>query len=346
MKHLKKHAVAACALAAVCGVTALPLSSAALSAAAADTAVQKYEFENGKTSGGKIYDSGWKGNTQEDGSGEDFDLTNASGGFSYLDQKGTTVSLEVTVEEAGLYELAISYCEPYDSNKKVQYLNVNGVNQGEVSFSHNLKFEETSGGVVMLDKGVNTIELSAYWGYTFFDYLTIKPADESLSNLSPTRQLSNPNASDAAKRLYSYLCDQYGKHIISGQQEYCGSHNYNLYADPTNYIKDNEQEFEYLKKTTGKMCAIRGIDFLNYYDGATWDDTPQNVRFSGSASTRASLRWYGTGVCRRRRAAQSVTSTWNPPTPTTPHSASPKRWKRARGRTKYSWRTSPRSPSS
>ena len=59
MKHLKKHAVAACALAAVCGVTALPLSSAALSTAAADTAVQKYEFENGKTSGGKIYDSGW-----------------------------------------------------------------------------------------------------------------------------------------------------------------------------------------------------------------------------------------------------------------------------------------------
>ena len=34
------------------------------------------------------------------------------------------------MEEAGLYELAISYCEPYDSNKKVQYLNVNGVNQG------------------------------------------------------------------------------------------------------------------------------------------------------------------------------------------------------------------------
>ena len=294
MKHLKKHAVAACALAAVCGVTALPLSSAALSTAAADTAVQKYEFENGKTSGGKIYDSGWKGNTQEDGSGEDFDLTNASGGFSYLDQKGTTVSLEVTVEEAGLYELAISYCEPYDSNKKVQYLNVNGVNQGEVSFSHNLKFEETSGGVVMLDKGVNTIELSAYWGYTFFDYLTIKPADESLSNLSPTRQLSNPNASDAAKRLYSYLCDQYGKHIISGQQEYCGSHNYNLYADPTNYIKDNEQEFEYLKKTTGKMCAIRGIDFLNYYDGATWDDNAAEraVQWVSEYKGIAALVWH------------------------------------------------------
>lgn len=241
--------------------------------AESSTEAVKYEFEDGKTSGGTIYHETWTGNTEEDGSGEDYDLTNASGGgFSYLDQKGTTVSVDVTVEEAGLYELTICYCEPYDPNKKVQYLNINGVNQGEVSFAHNLTFEETSGGVVMLDEGVNTIELKAYWGYTMFDYLTIQPADESLTTLSPTRQLSNPNASDSTKRLYNYLCDQYGNHIISGQQEYCGSHNYNLYADPDNYIKDNEQEFDYLMETTGKMCAIRGIDFLNYRSNATWDD--------------------------------------------------------------------------
>ena len=144
---------------------------------AADSVI-KVEFENGKTNGGKIYNETWKGNTAEDGSGEDFDLTNASGGaFSYLDQKGTTVSVDVTVEEAGLYELSICYCEPYDTNKKVQYLNINGVNQGEVCFMHNLTFEETSGGIVMLDAGVNTIELEAYWGYTMFDYLTIKPSN-------------------------------------------------------------------------------------------------------------------------------------------------------------------------
>ena len=229
MKTRKRYSVAAVCVAAACTIS-MDASSAmpVLAAAKSSDTVQKYEFENGSTSGGKIYNEGWKGNTEEDGSGEDFDLTNASGGFSYLDQKGTTVSLKVTVEEAGLYEMKISYCEPYDKNKKVQYLNVNGVNQGEVSFSHNLKFEETSGGVVMLNAGENTIELSAYWGYTFFDYLTIQPADESLTNLSPTRTLSNPNASDSTKRLYQYLCDQYGKHIISGQQEYCGSHNYNL----------------------------------------------------------------------------------------------------------------------
>ncbi len=256
--------------------------------------IQKYEFEDGSTSGGEIHAEGWKGNTSEDGTGEDYDLTNASGGFSYLDQKGTTVSIDVTVEEAGLYEMSICYCEPYDPNKKVQYLNVNGVNQGEVSFQHNLTFEEMSGGVVNLKKGVNTIEFKAYWGYTFFDYLTLKPASESLTNLSPTRQLSNPNASDSAKRLYSYLCDQYGEHIISGQQEYCGSHNYNQYADPDNYIKDNEAEFDYLMEKTGKMCAIRGIDFLVYNSNSTWDDNAaeRTIQWVNEYKGIATVSWH------------------------------------------------------
>lgn len=263
--------------------------------ASAENLVLKYEFEDGATSGGKIYTSGWKGNTQEDGSGEEFDLTNYSGnGFSYLDQKGTTVSIEVDVPETGLYELAICYCEPSDPNKKVQYLNINGVNQGEVSFTHNLKFQETSGGIVNLQKGKNTIEFKAYWGYTYFDYLTIKPADEKLTNLSPTRTLSNPNASDSAKRLYNYLCDQYGNHIISGQQEYCGEHNYNLWSDPDNFIKDNEAEFEYILEKTGKQPAIRGIDLLNYRSNSPWTDhAPERaIQWVNEYKGIATLTWH------------------------------------------------------
>lgn len=212
-------------------VTSLSLVSRLPAVTAADSAVQKYEFEDGQTSGGSIY-MGVE-DIPSDKMPENADFSGFSGdGFAYIDQKGTTLSVEVDVPEAGLYELGICYCEPSDPNKKVQYLNVNGVNQGEVSFPYNTSFEETSGGVVNLKKGKNTIELKAYWGYTYYDYLTLKPADESLTTLSPTRTLSNPNASDSAKRLYNYLCDTYGNHIISGQQEYCGSHNYNSWNDP------------------------------------------------------------------------------------------------------------------
>ncbi len=257
--------------------------------------ILKYEFEDGSTSGGEIHTEGWTGNTAEDGSGEDYDLTGFTGtGFSYLDQKGTTVSVDVTVPEAGLYELSICYCEPYDPNKKVQYLNINGVNQGEVSFQHNLAFEETSGGVVMLQEGKNTIELKSYWGYTFFDYLTIKPADESLTNLSPTRQLSNPNASDSTKRLYNYLCDVYGNHILAGQQEYCGSHNYNSWNDPDTYIKDNEAEFDYILEQTGEQPAIRGIDFLAYNTTTDWrDQAPERcIEWVNEYGGIATVTWH------------------------------------------------------
>lgn len=265
---MRKKIVAMAAAAAVLSSVSVPVASADKSA----EQVLKYEFEDGMTSGGKIFANGMQGVKLEDLPAET-DLTGFTGsGFSYLDQKGTTVSVEVDVPEAGLYEMAISYCEPSDPNKKVQYLNVNGVNQGELCFPYTPSFKETSGGVVNLKKGKNTIELKAYWGYTYFDYLTLKPADESLTNLSPTSTLSNPNASDSAKRLYSFLRDTYGNHIIAGQQEYCGDHNYNSWKDPDTYIKDNEAEFEYILEQTGKQPAIRGIDFLAYNTTSAWRD--------------------------------------------------------------------------
>ena len=272
---------AACTVAAAfIAVAAMSFPSALTKHPAVSAAenVLKYEFEDGKTSGGKIHADGASDIKMSDFP-EGTDLSGFSGkGFAYLDQKGTTLSVDVDVPEAGLYELNIGYCEPSDPNKKVQYLNVNGVNQGELTCPYTKTFAETSGGVVNLKKGKNTIELKAYWGYTFFDYLTLKAAPEKLTNLSPTRELSNPKASDTTKRLYNYLCDQYGKHIISGQQEYCGDHNYNLWNSPDIFIKDNEAEFEYIMEKTGKQPAIRGIDFLAYNTSSDWrDHAPERV---------------------------------------------------------------------
>ena len=282
--------LAAAAFAAAAAVPSVPV----MRTEAAD--VIRLEFEEGSTEGGKIY---------TDPSDEKMDLTGYSGkGYSYLDQKGTTVSVEADVPEEGLYELSICYCEPSDPNKKVQYLNINGVNQGEVTFPHNLGFEETSGGVVALKKGKNTIELKAYWGYCYYDYLTLKPADKSISDLKPTRTLSNPDASDSAKRLYSYLCDQYGNHILSGQQEYCGSHNYNIMNDPDKvYIKDNEEEFEYIKEVTGKQPAIRGIDYLVYNSDATWNDdaAERTIYWVKNLHGIATCTWHWNVPCNKDR---------------------------------------------
>ena len=266
-------------IAAIMACSAIAPSAVSLSEGSKDGNVQLYEFENGKTSGGKIFSNGTTGLKRGDDWSDETDLSNFSGkGFSYLDQKGTTVSVDVEVPADGLYQLTFCYCQPSDRNKKVQYLNVNGANQGEVSFPYNESFGEASGGIVSLNKGKNTIELEGYWGYTYFDYLKVAPAPEHIANLSPAAELSNPNASESAKRLYSYLRDQYGKHIIAGQQEYCGSHNYNSWNSPDVFIKDNEAEFEYILDKTGKQPAIRGIDLLAYCTSSTWrDDAPERA---------------------------------------------------------------------
>lgn len=289
-------------------VTALVLTTAAVmpasfltdKASAEDNSV-KYEFEDGKTEGGKIYANGDSDVDMSDWP-EGTDLSGFSGkGFAYLDQKNTTVSVEVDMPEAGLYELTVCYAEPSDPRKKVQYLQINGVNQGELTCPYTLKFAETSGGVVNLKKGKNTIELKAYWGYTFFDYIKLKPASEKLTALSPTRELSNPNASDSTKRLYNYLCDVYGKHIIAGQQEYCGDHNYNLWNSPDVFIKDNEAEFEYIEKETGKQPAIRGIDFLAYNTSSDWrDHAPERaIEWTNKYHGIATCTWHWNVPCEK-----------------------------------------------
>lgn len=217
----------------------------------------RYEFENGIQNNAEIH-TDYVGKTED---GQTIDLTGAT--CTFIAQKGTSTSVNVEIDKAGLYELIVRYAQPYDRTKKVQYLNVNHSNQGEVSFPYTLTWKEMSAGIVKLNQGTNNIEFESYWGYTFFDYLVVKPADESITGLKVEKKLVNPKATREAKALMSYLVDVYGKHILSGQQELCGSHNYD----------GSEAEFTYIREKTGKLPAMRGFDFMNYRgNGLLWDD--------------------------------------------------------------------------
>lgn len=271
---------------------AVCMCSVSFSGVSADSAVQKYEFEDGSLDGCKVCDYT---SLDEGASGEPVDLTGFSGsGFVYIEQKNTSVTVTVDAPESGLYELKIGYCEASDPNKKVQYLNVNGQNQGEVTFPYYEGWAEITAGYIPLNAGSNTIEIASYWGYTMLDYLTIAPADSSITALEPDGVLSDPDATDGAKRLYQYLLDCYGNHIIAGQQENCGSHNYNYANDPSTYIKDNEAEFEYIEEHTGKLPAIRGIDMLTYNSSTDYRDdaTGRAIEWSQKYNGIVTLSWH------------------------------------------------------
>lgn len=292
--------------AALMTITAFP---AATQVQAAD-AVLKFEFEDGTlTDCEENAPITWE-QVDEDGFGDPCDMTGWSGdSYVYIDRKDAAATVTVDIAQEGFYTLKLAYIQCFgtpDNPNKTQYLLVNGESQGEVLFPFNSGkgWEELQAGYVWLDKGKNEITIKSYWGYTFLDYLTLSPAPAYLSDLSPTRSLCDPDATDEAKRLYSYLCDMYGNHIISGQQEYCGSHCYNKNAyetegKPINYFESNEQEFEYILEQTGKQPAIRGIDLLFYNTTEPYfDDAPERV-----------IAWY-----KDKGGIPTVTYHWNVPT--------------------------------
>lgn len=73
-------------------------------------------------------------------------------------------------------------------------------------------------------------------------------APDSSTSLSYT--LSNKNADKKTKEIYKYLCDNFGSSIISCQQE-------------STWMGSPDYEMNYIKKTTGKLPAMRGLDFMH-----------------------------------------------------------------------------------
>lgn len=81
--------------------------------------------------------------------------------------------------------------------------------------------------------------------------------DISLENyqISLENNLTNPNATDAAKAVYNFICDMSGKYIISGQQEGTNA---------------GGTEFNDIFAAAGKTAVLKGLDFINGdYEGVT-----------------------------------------------------------------------------
>ena len=62
--------------------------------------------------------------------------------------------------------------------------------------------------------------------------------------------LSNPNADENAVKTYEYICENFGKHMLSAQQE-------------STWMGSPEYEMDYIMEVTGKLPAMRGLDFMN-----------------------------------------------------------------------------------
>ncbi len=181
-------------------------------------------------------------------------------GFAYL--TGGALSFKVTVPEDGMYKVTARVAQILDKegSGRTETMAVNG-SEYVKNVPYTDKWTDFDFGIVRLNAGENTIEFLNKYGYMAIDSVTVSVAEKKDYSLA-TDELCDPKATPETKALMKYLKSVYGKHTIAGQQEIYGGGHKNNY----------EWENEFLENLTGKVPAIRGLDFMNYNPLYGWDD--------------------------------------------------------------------------
>lgn len=158
-----------------------------------------------------------------------------------------TCDFQITVAEDGFYDLKFRAAGlgGYKENRIL----VDDISVGNL-VSSTEEFEEKVIKRNFLSAGEHKITVEGYWGYIALDSLTVLESKELAADGELDVTLSNPDAGECARRLMSYLADQYGTNFISGQ--YCDG---GLYG----------HEMACIFKATGKFPAMVGLDMMEYF---------------------------------------------------------------------------------
>ncbi|KAH7311601.1 GH26 endo-beta-1,4-mannanase [Stachybotrys elegans] len=127
------------------------------------------------------------------------------------------IRFEIPSEEQGLYDLTITYAGIYGEKRASVVLN-SGASE-EVYFAQSTGFEDAPAGQVLLQAGDNTLDIVSNWGWYVIDSITLTPTPARPPH-NIDEDLVNPAANANAKALYAFLKDNYGKRILSGQQDH------------------------------------------------------------------------------------------------------------------------------
>ena len=167
---------------------------------------------------------------------------------SGLEHTGDGVEVTVTVPEDGLYDIIVRTAV-VGGGTKVNEVNANGQHVGDITNSGSWSDEVVP--YVWLEAGDNTVSVTTSYGWIAVDSFSIRraaPLPADVYEVKPT--LINPNATDSAKRLMTYLCDQYGKTVLSGQQSQDGAFGLTNAA--------------VWRGTGGDYPAVLGMDLISY----------------------------------------------------------------------------------
>ncbi|ORX57727.1 hypothetical protein BCR36DRAFT_402158 [Piromyces finnis] len=185
-----------------------------------------------------------------------FSNTNGYSGKGYVgkfENDDDILCVTMIAPSKGFYNISISYLASMGT--KTNEIVINNIDSIEYEFQENSHFEEEHIGSYFLNQGENTIEFRKLWGWMFVDYFAIEKVPDEIMKLDFSKldkNLTNPNATSSAIKLYNFLLGNYGKRIISGQTGKAGEFG----------NEDINQEIDHIYKLTGKKPALWNTDFI------------------------------------------------------------------------------------
>ena len=167
-----------------------------------------------------------------------------------LTEGNAKITFTYTAVESGKYTITVGYDGLYGD--KVVNLSVNG---NAATFNTTEKGPgEAVVGPYLMNQGDNTIEITPNWTWFRIDYITIANSESTVQfDIAPTP--ADANASDAAKTVYTFLYDNFGKKTISGIMT--GD------MDKANGDVTQHPDVQAVYLASGKYPALVGFDFMN-----------------------------------------------------------------------------------
>ncbi|MBQ6563681.1 MAG: beta-mannosidase [Clostridia bacterium] len=226
----------------------------------------------------------------EDGTAQGHVRVVSSGERSWVEgfqEAGDQVELTIQIDESGMYDIAVLLASA-DGGHKENPLLVDGQRAAGCGVEGK-EFQKVLLSYIYLTKGEHTLGLGTSWGWVRVDAFEITPSSplpEDLYQVSPV--LVNPDPSPEAQRLFAWMCDIYGKKIITGQN-----------CDGGMYGLENQAVW---RATGGLYPALLGLDMMEY--------SPSRVErgSQGKSVDQAIQYWEEGGIV-------TFCWHWNAPTP-------------------------------
>ena len=167
-------------------------------------------------------------------------------GFHTAGEDGIT--MEIAVSREGFYDIAV--VQASQGGPKENPVLLDGQNIGS-AVTDDTAFGKSVLEHIYLSAGSHTLGIGTNWGYIRVDRFELTPSGVLPADLYDIpEKMSVGEATPAARRLYDWLREIYGKKILSGQQ-----------CDGGMYGMENQAVW---RATGGDYPAVLGLDMMEY----------------------------------------------------------------------------------